>query len=123
MEQPGQTETGPETSNETADGSTSAEPPEHVPGTARVLTTSERWQRELLDLSRNNRLLYFQPGRAGVAIAHPTPSELFDRLANRERRQTIARPGEQSAVSSQQSAEVLGGASPTPTNPVGAGQA
>src|SRR5437764_12440265 len=93
MEQPGQIETPPETPTEPAAGGASPEPPEHVPGTARVLAAIERWQRELLDLSRNNRLLYFQPGRAGVTIAQPAPSELFDRLANRERRQTIVREG------------------------------
>jgi Protein of unknown function (DUF4011) len=66
-------------------------------GDARVSAAIDRWQRELLDLSRNNRLLYFQAGsgrrgQGGVEIAQPAPADLFDRLANRERPQTIARP-------------------------------
>ena len=65
-------------------------------GQMRVEAAIDRWQRELLDLSRNNRLLYFQtgPGRrgqSGVRIEQPAPGELFDRLANHERRQTIVR--------------------------------
>src|SRR3954454_3003408 len=66
-------------------------------GDDRVQAAIDRWQRELLDLSRNNRLLYFQAGagrrgQGGVRIAEPAPTELFERLANREHRQTIARP-------------------------------
>jgi very-short-patch-repair endonuclease len=69
------------------------------PELARVEAAIDRWQRELLDLSRSNRLLYFQvlggpgPGRrgqGGIAIVQPAPPELFERLANHERRQTIA---------------------------------
>ncbi|MGE3267784.1 MAG: DUF4011 domain-containing protein, partial [Chloroflexota bacterium] len=70
--------------------------PELAPVGTRVAAAIERWQRELLDLSRNNRLLHFQAsgrrGQGGVQVAAPTPAELFDRLANKERRQTIARP-------------------------------
>jgi very-short-patch-repair endonuclease len=121
MEQPGQIEAPFETPTEPADGSASAEPSEHVPGTPRVLAAIERWQRELLDLSRNNRLLYFQPGRAGLAITQPGPAELFDRLANRERRQTIV--PKETGVRSQESGGSQGGASPAPTDAVGAGLA
>jgi hypothetical protein len=68
-------------------------------GRQRVEAAIDRWQRELLDLSRNNRLLYLQTGRgrrgqSGVSIAEPSPPEVFDRLANRERRQTVVRPAE-----------------------------
>ena len=80
-----------------APASSSGPADEPSPGSPRVEAALDRWQRELLDLSRNNRLLYFQAGRGrrgqgGVPIAQPTPPELFDRLANREKRQTIARP-------------------------------
>ena len=66
-------------------------------GDDRVQAAIDRWQHELLDLSRNNRLLYFQAGagrrgQGGVRIAEPAPTELFERLANREHRQIIARP-------------------------------
>ncbi|MCC7369528.1 MAG: DUF4011 domain-containing protein [Chloroflexi bacterium] len=75
-------------------------PPASTSPTAHVSTAIDRWQRELLDLSRNNRLLHFQPagggggrsGQRGVPVAQPAAAELFDRLANRERKQTIARP-------------------------------
>src|SRR5688500_12025197 len=76
---------------------------EPSPGSLRVEVAIDRWQRELLDLSRNNRLLYFQAGQGrrgqgGVPIAQPLPPELFDRLANREKRQTIAHPPAQPAL-------------------------
>ncbi|HZO24564.1 MAG TPA: DUF4011 domain-containing protein [Chloroflexota bacterium] len=82
---------------DSAPASPSGPADEPSPGSPRVEAAIARWQRELLDLSRNNRLLYFQAGRGrrgqgGVPIAQPTPPELFDRLANREKRQTISRP-------------------------------
>src|SRR6266540_4475363 len=103
MEQRGHSET----SSEPAEGAVSARTSLPTAGTERVLAAIDRWQRELLDLSRNNRLLYFRPDRGAVAIAEPTPCELFDRLANRERRQTIARPAPEPVLTP------TGGACPT----------
>src|SRR5215212_9102377 len=89
---------------------------EPAPGPSRVEGAIDRWQRELLDLSRNNRLLYFQSGQGrrgqgGVPIVEPTPVELFDRLANRERRQTIAKPppAPQSPIPTAEEGETGGG--------------
>ncbi|MCC6626894.1 MAG: DUF3320 domain-containing protein [Chloroflexi bacterium] len=57
-----------------------------------VAAALARWQAELLDLSRRNRLLYLTPGRGVLSLTHPTPDTLFEGLENQERRFRIYAP-------------------------------
>ena len=52
---------------------------------ARVDQAIKRWQEELLDLTRRNRLLYFKPSSGALALTHPDVENLFDSLANKSR--------------------------------------
>jgi len=58
-----------------------------------VTSALERWQVELLDLSRSNQLLYFKTPRA-LNVTHPAPDLLFDGLVNRGRGYRMYRPDE-----------------------------
>lgn len=53
--------------------------------TSRVAQALSKWQSELLDLSKANRLLYFRPGSGALALSDPEPESLFDGLVNGER--------------------------------------
>jgi very-short-patch-repair endonuclease len=58
-----------------------------VDSDTRVRQQIRRWARELIDLSRRNRSLYFKPlKRSTVSLAWPAPAALFDSLMAGERR-------------------------------------
>ena len=63
----------------------------------------ERWQRRLLDLTANNRLLNYRAAKAGLRIVCPKPGLLEDKLAAGSKIQIIAAP---SLASQEQDKEI-----------------
>jgi very-short-patch-repair endonuclease/ribosomal protein L17 len=49
---------------------------------SRVDTVIDRWQAELLDLSKGNRLLHSKPGRGSLSLIYPRTDLLFHGLVN-----------------------------------------
>jgi hypothetical protein len=44
----------------------------------------EAWRTQLLDTTKRNRLISFKVGRTGgIALVHPDPGDLWDRLVAR----------------------------------------
>src|SRR3954447_8079867 len=58
----------------------------------RVEMALNRWQAELLDLTKANRLLYFRPGSGALPLIHPLAPVLFDGLTIQEHAYTFYRP-------------------------------
>jgi hypothetical protein len=77
-------------------------------GLSKVSTALERWKAELLDLSRNNQLLYFKKNRA-LSLTHPHQHALFEGLVDRVRTYRLYRPDddEEAEAEAQQLALVL----------------
>lgn len=59
--------------------------------TGGVEAAIQRWQAELLDLSKANQLLYFKEGRA-LKLTHPVPTALFDGLVSSIQTYRLYRP-------------------------------
>lgn len=55
----------------------------------------KRWQTELLDLTKSNRLLYFKPRSGALQLSHPDAALLFDGLANKRETFEHFRPPEE----------------------------
>lgn len=70
------------------------EPAAGVADIPRTQVTIERWQAELLDLSKANRLLHFKPGRGVLTLNYPGPDLLFARLVNQGRSFTFYQANE-----------------------------
>ena len=78
-----------------------AEPEEEKPTTPEGRL--ERWQRRLLDLTLNNRLLNYRPTKIGLQIICPKPGFLEDKLASGSRIRIIPVP---SPTSQEQDEEI-----------------
>ena len=57
----------------------------------------KRWQTELLDLTKSNRLLYFKPRSGALPLSYPDPAILFDGLVNKSQEFTFYRLPEDEA--------------------------
>jgi very-short-patch-repair endonuclease len=58
----------------------------------RMTQEIESWCRQLLDLSKSNRLLFFTHKQRMLQVAHPSTSMLFEGLIIKERTFTVYRP-------------------------------
>lgn len=65
----------------------------------------KRWQTELLDLTKSNRLLDFKPGSGALPLSHPGAELLFDGLTNKREMFEHYRPREEEGPQRQLSEE------------------